>query len=561
MPELAKGSRMLQTLRVKNLALVENVRVDFQPGLNVITGETGAGKSILIGALGLLLGERADRKIIRTGEDTCGAEAQFHLVNTRALDALLETLGVPPCEDGNLIIRRLVKAEGAGQNLVNDSPVTLQALKRIGELLLDLHGPHEHQSLLRPDFQLEILDAYGHTEQEQAVYGRIFGQRRELEARRDALSTDGQDVAGQIDLLTFRIKEIEEAAPVEGESEKVEEEHRVISNAQRILDLGSGITRALSDGETSALDLLAAVQRDLEELSRLWPEADSWKAEAKSAAVQVKELASTISSAMDRVEGDPRRLEWLEQRIGAYQKLRRKYAATIPEVLEVLETSKKRLRDLQTRDEQLQKIEAEMAVITKQLQKAGGALRKKREEGAEKLAKAITKELRELGFPHGQFSVAVRDAEPKESGLDDVEFGFAPNVGESMKPLRDIASSGEISRVMLATKAVLSGHDKIPVLIFDEIDANLGGEMGNAVGQKLADLSRKHQVICITHLPQVAIFGTTHFAVSKNVKDGRTTTSVSLLEKNDRVEEVARMLGGRDLTKVTLQHAKEMLNR
>jgi DNA repair protein RecN (Recombination protein N) len=551
---------MLQTLRVKNLALVENVRVDFQPGLNVITGETGAGKSILIGALALLLGERADRKVIRTGEDTCGAEAVFQLVNTRAVDALLDELGAPPCEDGVLIVRRIVRAEGSGQNLVNDAPVTLQALKRLGELLVDLHGPHEHQSLLNTAFQLDILDAYGHTDDERAAYGRVFEQLRELEARKAELAASG-DVTVQMDVLSYRIKEIEDAAPVEGEAEKIEEEHRIISNAQRILDLGGGITRALSDSEASALDLLASVQRNLEELARLLPEADNWKAEAKSIAIQVKELGATISGVLDNVEGEPARLELIEQRMAAYQKLKRKYAASVPEVLALLEESRARLRDLQTRDVQLQEIEQRIASTTADLLKTGGALREKRRAAADKLGKAVTKELRGLGFPHGLFSADLVEAAPKAGGLDDAEFGFAPNVGEAMKPLREIASSGEISRVMLATKAVLSGHDRIPVLIFDEIDANLGGEMGNAVGAKLAELAGKHQVICITHLPQVAIHGASHFAVTKSVRDGRTVTQVGRVEDQARIEEVARMLGGRDLTRVTLQHARELLAR
>lgn len=551
---------MLQTLRVKNLALVENVRVDFGPGLNVITGETGAGKSILIGALALLLGERADRKIVRTGEESCGAEALFHFENTKTLDALLEELGAPACEDGNLIVRRIVKAEGGGQNLVNDTPVTLQGLKRIGELVLDMHGPHEHQSLLRPDFQLEILDAYAHTADERAAYLDVFRQAQELEARKAELLSAG-DVAGQIDLLAYRIKEIEDIAPVEGEYEQVEAEHRVVSNAQRILDLGGSVTRALSDSEASALDLLAGVQRNLEELSHLMPEAKEWQGEAKSIAVQAKELAATISSALDRIEGDPARLQWLDDRLSAYQKLKRRYSASIPEVLAALAENKKKLRDLQTRDEQLQELGQKLATVGRELRKTGMALREKREAAAEKISKAITKELRELGFPHGQFAVTLKETPPKASGLDEADFGFAPNAGEAMKRLQDIASSGEISRVMLATKAVLSAHDRIPILIFDEIDANLGGEMGNAVGQKLEVLAKRHQVICITHLPQVAIFGALHYAVSKSVRDGRTTTQVTRLEKDERVEEVARMLGGRDLTKVTVQHAREMLAR
>ena len=551
---------MLVTLRVKNLALVESVRVDFGPGLNIITGETGAGKSILLGALSLLLGERADKKYIRTGADACGAEALFELKRPGPINALLEDAGVSPCEDGQLVIRRIVKANGSSQNIINDSPVTLQVLKRLGEELIDMHGPHDHQALLSTEYQLDVLDAYGHTAEARATYRVQFDKLQSLLARKAELESVGSDVSGQIDLLKYRISEIEEAEPEEGEEEKVRQEHLVAGNAQRILDVGGGIVQALTEGDASALDALAGVQRQLEELERLIPEAATWKAEAKSAAIAVKELGGTISDRLSQVEADPSRLAWLEERMAAYQKLRRKYGGSITEVLATLAEAKDRLKDLETRGEQLGLLEREIASVTKAMTKAGEALRAARAEVSKKLATAITRELRELGFAHGGFAVELMpSAEPKASGLDDVEFGFAPNVGEAMKPLRDIASSGEISRVMLATKVVLSGHDKVPVLIFDEIDANIGGETGNAVGRKLEVLGKSHQVICITHLPQVAVHGAQHHAVSKKVKDGRTTTDVLPLDQDTRVEEIARMLGGRDLTKVTLQHAREML--
>lgn len=552
---------MLTTLRVKNLALVESVRLDLQPGLNVITGETGAGKSILLGALALLLGERADRKFVREGADACGAEAVFTLRDARSINELLEEFGVAPCEDDQLIIRRIVKAGGTGQNLVNDSPVTLQLLKQLGERLVDMHGPHDHQSLLRPSFQLELLDAYGHTATELAAYGETWSHKMELERRREVLAGDTTDVDAQLDLLRYRVREIEDAAPQEGEEESVLREHTVVSNAQRVLELGGAAMAALAEGEVTAFDALAAAQKHLEELARIMPAAEGWRAEARAAAVQVQELAASIQSELDRIEGDSERLDWLDQRIATYQKLKRKYGPAVADVLANLEKARARLRDLETRGEQIAAIEKELATLNAELTKRGGRLRDKRQEAAAKLAKAITRELRALGFAHGRFDVELRGREPQASGIDDVEFGFAPNAGEGMKPLRAIASSGEISRVMLATKAVLAGHDRIPLLIFDEIDANVGGETGSAVGRKLAELGGSHQVICITHLPQVAACGATHFAVTKSVRDKRTITDVERLDEEARVSEIARMLGGRDLTKVTLQHARELLAR
>jgi DNA repair protein RecN (Recombination protein N) len=550
---------MLTSLRVKNLALVENIRVDFKAGLNVITGETGAGKSILIGALNLLLGDRADRTLIRSGEDSCGAEASFHLTDSSDVDAVLEECGLSPCEDGQLIVRRIIKASGSSQNLINDSPVTLQILKRIGELLVDMHGPHDHQSLLSPEFQVDLLDAFGHLWDERAAYEDVFRQIQALEEKRAALAGMGESVEEQIDLLKYRVKEIEEAAPVEGEEEKVQQEHVMVGNAQRILELSGGVLNAMSEGEGSAFDALAGAQKNLEELARLVPEAKAWQEEAQAVAVRIQELCTAIHSLADRVEGDPTRLDWLDQRLATYQRLRKKYAPTVPEILEILRQSKERLHTLETRGEQLAALGVEIEKAKQVLTKHGTALRKKRQAVATKLADAVTRELRALGFSHGSFSVDLRDSEPRLSGLDDVEFGFAPNVGEPMRPLRAIASSGEISRVMLATKVVLAAHDRIPVMVFDEIDANVGGEMGNAVGRKLAEVAKKHQVICITHLPQVAVFGTNHLAVAKSVHDGRTSTEVQPLAEKDRVEEVARMLGGRDLTSVTLKHAREMI--
>ena len=549
---------MLATLRVKNLALVENVRLDFESGLNVITGETGAGKSILIGALHLLLGDRADKKYIRAGADACGAEALFKLARPQALNELLEALGVAPCEDGQLILRRIVKAAGGGQNLINDSPVTLQALKQVGELLVDMHGPYDHQSLLSPAFQLDVLDAYGQIEAEREAYAKVYREWTTLLAERADLQGDDQDVAGQIEMLVYRVKEIEDLAPVEGEDEQVAREHMTVSHAQRILELGDGARKALLEGEGSAFDQLAAAQRNLEELARLLPEAEEWRLETRTLAVQLQSLSEVMISALDRVEADPARLQWLEQRLAAYQKLKRKYGS-VPDVLAVLAENRERLRKLQTRGERLAELEGRIAAAHGVVLKKGRALSAKRRAAGEKMALAVVAELRELGFPRGGFAVDLQEGEPQSSGLDTVSFGFAPNVGEPMRPLRDIASSGEISRVMLATKAVLAGHDHIPVLVFDEVDANIGGEMGNAVGRKLAQLGKTHQVICITHLPQVAVHGDQHYAVTKRVREDRTFTEVDLLDGEPRVEEIARMLGGKDMTKLTLQHARAML--
>jgi DNA repair protein RecN (Recombination protein N) len=459
-------------------------------------------------------------------------------------------------------VRRLFSAAGAGRAHVNGSPATVQVLGRVGELLVDMHGPHDHQSLLHPGFQMDLLDAFGRLWEQRHGYERVYAEFLGLQARRRELErADAEDVARQIDLLSFQVKDIEDAAPVEGEDETVEREQHEAANAQRILELADGARNALTEGEGSAFGGLAAAQKALAELAGLAGDAGAWRDEARAVAAAVQELSRTIERYARHVEADPQRLQWLENRMALYHRLKKKYGATVPEILAFLQRSRERLRDLQSRGEQLAEVDAAIARTRARLQEVGARLGRDRRAAAARLAKAVTAELRDLGFPQGVFAVGLSEAEPGPAGLDAVAFGFAPNAGEPMRPLREIASSGEISRVMLATKAVLSDHDRIPVLVFDEIDATVGGEMGRAIGAKLAAVARHHQVLCITHLPQVAVCGATHFAVTKRVSDGRTRTEIEALDESQRVEEVARMLGGRDLTSVTLRHAREMLGR
>jgi len=550
---------MLRTLRVKNLAIVENVRVEFDDGLNVITGETGAGKSIIAGALGLVLGERADRGMIRSGEDKCGVEASFELPDPSEIDTLLEDLGIQPCEDGRLIVRRIIAASGGGKNLVNDCPATLQALRQIGDLLVDLHGPHDHQSLLSQAFQLDILDSYGHLWKQRAAYEDIYHALVDLDSQREALDGDDEAVAEQIDFLKFQIKEIDDADLDGADEDALEQEHTTAANATRIMELAGAARDVLTDAEAPAFDALVFAQKQLSELAGIFTEADEWRSEAESIAVQIQELSGAINSAVQNIEADPQRLQWLEDRQAILHKLKRKYGGTLEEVRHFVKQTRTRLEDLETRGEKIKHIESEINRVRSDLVQLAERLSIARRKAAKALAKAITAQLHDLGFPHGAFDVVLGSKEPGPSGTDEIEFGFAPNVGESTRPLRSIASSGEISRVMLAVKAVLAEHDRIPVLVFDEIDTNVGGEMGNAIGNKMTAVAANHQVICITHLPQVAVHGKHHFVVVKTVAEGRTKTEITPLTDGNRVEEIARMLGGRDSTSVALRHAREML--
>ena len=549
---------MLRNLKIKNLALVDDVQVGFNGGLNVITGETGAGKSLLIGALRLLLGERADKSMIRTGETSCSVHAEFGLDDSANVDAILEGIGLEPCGGGLLIIRRVI-TETSNKTLVNDEPVTLQVLKRLGNVLVDMHGPYDHQSLLDPATQLAILDAFGQVDAAKAAYQSEYRKLREIQKQLDALNSGNEeDLERQIEFLDYRVSEIEAAKLSAEEDAEVEEEHGVIANSQQLIELANGAVNALTEGEGCAFDALAAAQRNLNQLVKLTPEAQEWHDEIERAVEQVQEVVRSVENSVEGIDASPERMQWLDDRLTTYQTLKRKYGATVEEVLENSKDWKARLDELRGRDKKRAELQIECDGVFRRVEKAGLELRGLRENVADNLSECITKELVDIGFEHGFFDVQLSTCEPGPSGMDEIDFGFAPNAGEDMRPLRMIASSGEISRVMLATKAVLARHDQIPVLVFDEIDANVGGEIGGAVGRKLAQVAECHQLICITHLPQVAACGTTHLAVSKSVQEGRTYTEVRLLDADSRPGEIARMLGGG--TEVSLQHAHEMLN-
>jgi DNA repair protein RecN (Recombination protein N) len=552
---------MLRNLKIKNLALVDDVQVGFNGGLNVITGETGAGKSLLIGALRLLLGERADKSMIRTGETSCSIYAEFWLESPKAVNAILTDIGLEPCEGGLLMIRRVI-TENSNKTLVNDEPVTLQVLRRLGTVLVDMHGPYDHQSLLDTATQLNILDAFGEVDAERAAYQAEYAKYRKLQQEIDALNSDNdEDLARQIEFLAYRVDEIESAKISAEEDAQVEEEHSVIAHSQQVIELANGAANALTEGEGCAFDGLIAAQQCLNQLLKLMPEAQEWHDELESTVTSVQEVVRSIETAAEGIDASPERMQWLDDRLTTYQTLKRKYGATVEEILENAATWSEQLKALRGRDAQRDKLLAQQQQVLRKVEAAGATLRGKRKNVADRLSEAITRELVDIGFEYGFFDIQLSPCPPSLSGMDEIEFGFAPNAGEEMRPLRMIASSGEISRVMLATKAVLARHDQIPVLVFDEIDANVGGEIGGAVGRKLAQVAQHHQLICITHLPQVAACGTTHLAVAKSVVDGRTYTEVQLLDDASRPDELARMLGGKESTSVTLEHAREMLAR
>jgi DNA repair protein RecN (Recombination protein N) len=557
---------MLTVLRIKNLALVADLTLELQPGYNVITGETGAGKSIIIGALNLVLGERADRTLIRSGSENCSVEAVFDIAKLKSpLKTFLEENGLEPCEENQLVLKRTFTSAGANRQFVNGSPATLNALASIGEWLVDMHGPHDHQSLLHATKQLLILDAFGGLQKEREAFGELVQRRSSIEAEKAALIVDEKTYAQQLDLLRFQVNEISAARLQPAEDDGIDEEYQRASNAAKLLQLSQAALEVLAENESSLLTQAGVIGRTLQELQRIDPGASELMTQHEQAVSALHDLQSELSHYVDKVDIDPERLQQLEERITLLQSLKRKYGGSVADVVVFGEDAKRKLQSLEQRDEELNRINLALQKLDLEIQHAGKELSAKRRKVIPQLSKAVSKQLADLGFKQSRFDVSL-NAMPASGnhasrftlhGLDQIEFQFAPNPGEPAKPLRAIASSGELARVMLALKTVLAAEDEIPVLVFDEVDANVGGETANVVGEKMRQIAAKRQVLSITHLPQVAATASAHYVVTKQVKDGRTISEIRLLDKKERVTELTRMLGGQ--TAAARKHAEELL--
>jgi DNA repair protein RecN (Recombination protein N) len=543
---------VLTLLRIKNLALVEELGWQMAPGFIAVTGETGAGKSIIIGALQLLLGERADKSLIRTGADLCTVEAVFSGKDLQKLNPKLVDAGIEPCED-DLIIKRSFSATGGTRQFINGSPTTLSILKNLGDELVDLHGPHDHQSLLSPETQLSLLDSFARAEEQLEEYRKHYRQLQTLLAEHAALDTAETAREQEIDLLRHQITEIKSANLVAGEEEEIENGYKLASNSKRLIELASAIANKLSESDDSVLSQLAETQRLLRELEKIDNSVAQFSSAHAASVVELSEIARTLSAYAEKLDLDPEQLAALEQRVSLFETLKRKYGGSIAEVIAFGERAADRMQKVEGRDAELERLAKEVENVRAQMNRAGEALRKLRIKAAPKLSENIRRNLRDLGFRQSEFEAKlIALDEPRPSGLDAVELLFSPNPGEPPKPLRAIASSGEISRLMLAIKSALAAHDEISLLVFDEIDTNVGGEIAHAVGGKMQTLGRDHQVICITHLPQVAASASSHFVVTKDVTRGRTFSNLREVTGRSRQEEIARMLGGKSESALTL---------
>ena len=536
---------MLSLLKIQNLALVEDLAWELGPGLIAVTGETGAGKSIIVGALKLILGERADRGLIRTGTESCSVEAVFDLKQTAPIDAILTEVGLDALDGESLIIRRVIGAS-TNKQFVNGSPITTVMLKQLGEHLVDLHGPHDHQSLNSKDRQLEMLDAYAGAEELTKQYRNAHSLWRAAQTEHDELANAERASEQEMDMLRFQIKDIESAALKEGDENEIEARHRIAANSARLVELCGEVSERLGEGEGSVLNALRDVSKAIHELEKYDPKLKETFQGFESAKIELQEMESSVRDYLDEIEVQPEELAKLEERIHIIQTLKRKYGPTVTAILKFHDDAAAKLAKMENRGEALEKLKQRMDATRTEVNKLGKQLGDKRKKAAPKLAKDIAAHLTDLGFKRAVFEavLAVRE-EPARDGLEEVDFQFAPNPGEPLKPLRLTASSGEMSRVLLAVKSALAEQDAIPLMVFDEIDANVGGTIAEAVGRKMATLAEKHQVIAITHMPQLASLGKSQFVVTKEFDDKRTRSTLREVSGEARIEELARMLGGK----------------
>ena len=566
---------MLTELSVENFALVERLRLRFGPGLNLLTGETGAGKSILLDALGMVLGERTGAEAVRHGADRARVEAAFTVDESDArIREALEAAGVET-EDGLLLLGRELSSGGKSAARINGRPATVATLKAVGDALVDIHGQHAHQSLLAVERHADILDAWcgpdmGSVKASVAeAAGRAQAASREL----TSLQQDARERARTLDLLAFQRDEIDTASPTPAEEEELIAERIRLSSAEKLFGAASGAYAALHGGTGGsgrgkaveatgggALDGLTTAVAEIEFASRLDDRLAPLLESLQNALYVADDAAREVRTYRDSVEFNPDRLEEIETRLDILKTLKRKYGDTIAEVLRYRAEIGERLDTLENAEERIAALTGEVEATRAELAKRAAKLTQARKKAAKPFAQAIMRELADLAMTATRFDVAIEPkAEPTAKGADDVEFLISPNPGEPLKPLAKIASGGEISRVMLAMKSVLSRTMATPTLIFDEIDSGIGGRTGTVLADKLAALSDASQILCITHLPQIAAKGATHFFIEKHTEKGRTTVAVVPLSHEQRVEEIARMLGG-SRTATVLEHARELLS-
>ena len=562
---------VLSELRLENYAVIDNAVVEFAAGLNLLTGETGAGKSILIDALGLLLGDKASSEVIRAGAERAVVSAVFESEGAAlaAIEEILESNGLD-AEDASLILRREIASGGKGRVFINNQPATVSVLKQIAPHLAIIHAQNESIAHFDVGARQALLDAYANIEPH--AVANAFSNWKQIRSRIADLERDEQDRMRLLDLWTFQSREIDEARLQPGEDERLETEKRVLANSEKIYGAALNAFDLLYEGNASTSSSLRAAQKQVEELSRYEPKFQEAFAALESARISVEDVGATLRDYAGGIQASPERLAELEDRLAQVDRLKRKYGPTLEEVIAFGEDVRRKLDEMENKDEVLRELRAKQAVAAEEYRKAARAVSRKRAEAGRKLEKLVEAEINDLAM-RASFRIAVEERDSEEhwtpSGINQVEYGIATNSGEPMRPMEEIASGGELSRVMLALKASVeaganpAGKKKSAAaqrtLVFDEIDTGIGGRAAEAVGKKLKALSKGNQVLCVTHLPQIATFADQHYLIEKREISGRTKTAVRLITGEQRTEEVARMLSGAKLTETSRKHAEQMI--
>ncbi len=567
-----KDEPMLKFLEIREFALIDHLEVEFAAGLNLLTGETGSGKSILVDALGLLLGAKGFTEMIRSGSEKAVVSGAFDLPDAPSFRTRFEESGVD-VGGGELIIKREISQSGKGRAFVNSQVVPITFLKEMARFMVDIHGQNEQQTLHEADSQLDFLDASANVSGLAAAVANLYAEWQEKTRQINLLKKSEQERLRSIDWLSFQTDEIERAKLHDpDEDEALAAEHSLLANADKLFQLASQAYAGLYDDEQSASASIKQASRQVEELRRVDPRCDALLDQLKAARIAVDDVALSLREYVSKVQANPKRLEWVEARVAEIDRLKRKYGKTVKEILAFQEISKRELNTLLTADESLDDLEKQRLTAVCGYHEKSQQLSEMRKSTARLLEETVEKELAQLAMERCRFKIAFSEASRTSGadagtpqtwhsarGIDQVEFLLSPNPGEDLKPLEKIASGGEISRIMLALRSVKTVDGRGKCLVFDEVDAGIGGQTADVIGQKLKRLSKRNQVICVTHLPQIASYADRHYFIEKKVEEGRTFTRIALLDDRERVEEIARMISGDRKTENVLKHAAELL--
>ena len=558
---------MIESLNIRNYALADRLNVEFEEGLNILSGETGSGKSVIVGALDLVIGGKADVSVIRTGEDETEVTAFIYIGKNPDAGQWLQSREIEP-EDDRVIIRRTLKQTGRGGSFIQSTQVTKADMSEFTSLLFDIHGQHEHQSLLGVENHRKLLDSFGGLDDEAGILRERFLELSTVKKELQKLNSDEREMLRESEIAAYAVREIESANLVPGELEQLEDEHKLLSQAERMFIAFEKVHDNLNESGGGALKGLRDALAGLNELRGIDRYFEEPHGRLENAFYETEDILDGLERYRDSFDFSPERLASCEERLSELHKLRKKYGDTVEEILAFLEQSRKKVDGIENSEELKKQYSEKAAALEKDVLARASSLSAKRKEAAGKLEKAVQQQLVSLGMPKAQFCVPVEQRQGENNrpscgvnGFDMVEFLISPNQGEPPKKLRSIASGGEISRVMLAIKSVLADIDTVDCMVFDEIDSGIGGEIAVAVGEHLHNLSKYKQILCITHLASIAVRADNHIRVVKDTRDGRTFTDVQCITGKDRTVEVARMLSGDTNAEVSLQHAEEMLSR